>query len=129
MTPGQVADLQKKLRKAWSAATSSDPDIWSPENPAWGQCAVTACAVQDIFGGDIVWSEAALPDGRKISHYFNRINNLEIDFTRDQFPDGTQIPAGQPKTKGHPSTRDYVLSFPATQNRYVELKHVLKKIT
>ncbi len=50
-----------ELERCWSADTSADPDGWSPENPAWGQCAVTALVVQDRFGG------------------------IEIDLTRQQF--------------------------------------------
>ena len=83
---------------------------------------MTACTVQDELGGDIVWAEANLPDGRAISHYFNLIDGQEVDLTRDQFPQGTMIPAGQPKTKGFPTTRDYVLSFDVTRQRYNVLK-------
>ena len=49
-----VADLQKLLQKAWSKETSFEPDNWTPENPAWGQYAVTALVVQDFFGGEII---------------------------------------------------------------------------
>ena len=120
MTPAQ-SRLKRIFEKAWSADTSSDPANWSPENPAWGQCAVTACVAQDVLGGDIVWCEAETPKGDKISHYFNIVGGEKIDFTARQFPKGTLIPEGQPKTKGHASTRDYVLSFPATQQRYDDL--------
>ena len=48
-----VADLQKLLQKAWSKETSFEPDNWTPENPAWGQYAVTALVVQDFFGGEL----------------------------------------------------------------------------
>ncbi|HLC97486.1 MAG TPA: hypothetical protein VJC21_01765 [Candidatus Nanoarchaeia archaeon] len=61
------------LQKAWCSETSSDPDHWHPENPAWGQCAVTALMVNDYLGGKIIWAEAALPDGRKVSHYFLKL--------------------------------------------------------
>lgn len=114
--------LCRRLQKAWSAATTSDPAHWTTANPAWGQCAVTACAVQDEIGGEVVWAEAQLPDGRRISHYFNRVDGREIDLTAGQFPPGTVIPTGAPKTKDFATTRDYVLSFPATRARYDRLK-------
>lgn len=58
---------------------------YTHENPAWGQCAVTALIVQDYFGGDILYCNHA-------NHYWNRLpTNEEIDFTRRQFPDGTII--------------------------------------
>ena len=74
--------------------------------------------MQDQLGGDIVWAEAVLPDGRRISHYLNRIGAYELDLTREQFPVGTRIPLGVDKRKDFASTRDYVLSFPATKARY-----------
>ena len=87
-----IKSLKEIFRKAWSQETTSDPEKWSPKNPAWGQCAVTACALQDIIGGEIVWTQVTMPDGEKISHYFNKVGGKEIDFTREQFPDGAQIP-------------------------------------
>lgn len=109
------------LRAAWDAGTSSDPELWSPANPAWGQCAVTALVVQDEMGGDIVWARAELPDGRRISHYFNRVSGRELDLTREQFPPGTLIPAGIPRARDFASTRDYILSFPQTAARHARL--------
>ncbi len=123
-----IKSLKEAFRKAWSSETSSDPDNWSPKNPAWGQCAVTACALQDIIGGEIVWAQVTMPDGQKISHYFNKVGGREIDFTREQFPAGAQIPAGVPKMKEYPTTRDFVLSFPATAERYKTLAKKLASL-
>lgn len=118
----QEIQLSAAFKSSWSRETSSDPDRWSRYNPAQGQCAVTACVAQDILGGEIVWAEVLLPDGQKISHYFNQVAGQELDFTRNQFPTMAQIPPGQPKTKDFETTRDYVLSFPATRDRYEKLK-------
>lgn len=118
----QLSHIEKALMQCWVKETSSDPERWTPDNPAWGQCAVSALMVNDYVGGEIVWAEAMLPDGRAISHYFNRINEAEVDLTRRQFPEGTIIPLGVEKKKHYASTRDYVLSFPATQERYEILK-------
>jgi hypothetical protein len=113
--------LEVYIRDSWIRETSSEPN-WTPENPAFGQCAVTALIVNDYLGGKIVWAEAVNPEGSKISHYFNTVDGKVIDFTRCQFPEGTTIPAGIDKTKGFPTTRDYVLSFEATRKRYEILK-------
>jgi hypothetical protein len=122
-----IQQLERILQVAWIRETSADPDHWTPENPAWGQCAVTALVVDDHVGSrqlhaepdcKVIWAEAVLPDGKKISHYFNYIDGREIDLSRKQFPPGTQIPRGVDKTKGFPTTRDYVLSYEATRNRY-----------
>jgi len=117
-----LSKLELALQQSWSRETSSDPQNWNPNNPAWGQCAVSSLIAHDYLGGEIVWGNAILPDGRTISHYFNLVKGQEKDFTRSQFPEGTIIPEGVPKTKGFPSTRDYVLSFPITQKRYELLK-------
>ena len=121
----RLFSLESVLRAAWRRDTSSDPSNWSEENPAWGQCAVTACAIQDILGGEIIWAEASLPDGSTVSHYFNKLDS-ELDLTRQQFPEGTVIPVGVPKERGFASTRDYVLSFEATRTRYELLKSHIK---
>jgi hypothetical protein len=116
-----IDKLKEILRKAWSKETSADPENWSNENPAYGQCAVTALIVNDIFGGKIVWAEVDV-NGKKVSHYFNVVEGEEIDLTREQFPKGTIVPKGVDKTKGFPSTRDYILSYESTRKRYEILK-------
>jgi hypothetical protein len=115
-------NLEQHLRAVWDAQTSWDAAGWSQENPAWGHGAVTAAFVQDVLGGEIVWAEAVLPDGRKFSHYKNLVQGKELDFTKAQFPEGTVIPEGVEKKKSFASTRDYVLSYAATQERYETLK-------
>lgn len=109
------------LKKAWSKE-SSYYHTFDENNPALGQCAVTALVVNDYFGGEIVWCEAVQPDGQKISHYFNKINSDEVDLTRSQFPEGTIIPVGSEKKKGFATTRDFILSNEDTKVRYLILK-------
>lgn len=123
------ADVQEfglRLMEAWDADTSSDPEGWRMPNPAWGQCAVTAVAVRDAFGGEVVWGEAELPDGRRISHYWNRIDGADLDLTRGQFPEGTRLPRGGPRRADVPDTGAYVLSHPATRARYELLSSRLR---
>ncbi len=120
----KLSHLEEALTKSWDRETSSDPEHWISENPAWGQCAVAALIVNDYLGGDIVWAEAKLPDGRKISHYFNLIEEKEVDLTRRQFPEGTIISQGVEKKREYDSTREYVLKAPGstTKARYEILK-------
>ena len=121
--------IKSILRKAWYKDTSSDQNNWSKKNPAWGQCAVSALFVNDMLGGKLIWAEALLPDGRKISHYFNLVNGIEIDLTKEQFPKGTVIPKGIDKKKEFPTTRDYVLSYESTRIRYGNLKERIDSIS
>jgi hypothetical protein len=117
----EISELEAILEKTWTLDTSADPENWTPANPAWGQCAVTALIIDDYLGGEIIWAEIKLPE-KAISHYFNKIEGKEVDLTRRQFPADTIIPKGVPKTKGFPTTRDYILSYELTQIRYDILK-------
>lgn len=44
--------------------------------------------VQDYFGGDIL--KAKSTDGT--GHYRNRVNGIEVDFTKEQFPEHIVFP-------------------------------------
>ena len=72
--PQQVA---RCLRKSWSLATARQ---WTKENPAAGQCNVTALLVHELFGGDLLMTR--LPEG---DHFYNRIDGRRYDFTESQF--------------------------------------------
>jgi hypothetical protein len=108
MKTRQQDELERTIRSAWSAETSSDPTHWTATNPAWGQCAVTALVVQDEFGGQL---ERTTVCG--ISHYFNRLQDGRVvDLTLEQFD--------EPRSSGVGERRDrsYVLGFPDTRRRY-----------
>lgn len=122
MNKDRLAIIQTALEDSWTAETSASPDRWSTKNAALGQCATTACVVQDYMGGEIVNSVATLPDGSTDSHYFNIIEGEEVDLTRVQFPEGTIYTPAQPKPGNLDSTRSYVLSYEPTRLRYEELK-------
>ncbi|MEY9183939.1 hypothetical protein ABIG06_005514 [Bradyrhizobium sp. USDA 326] len=70
-------DVQRTLRKAWSLSTARQ---WTANNPAAGQCNVTALLVQELFGGDLL--KTPLPAG---DHFYNRIEGRRYDFTASQF--------------------------------------------
>jgi len=72
--PDQVA---RALRKSWSLATARQ---WTVENPAAGQCNVTALLVHEFFGGELL--KTRLPEG---DHFYNRIDGRRYDFTDWQF--------------------------------------------
>lgn len=122
-----LEELITAVSNSWSADTSASPDKWSNYNPALGQCAVTACVVQDYLGGDILNSIVTLPDGNTDSHYYNLIDGGDLDLTKQQFPTGSLFSEGRPKTKGFASTRDYCLSYGATRERYEILRNKVKQ--
>jgi len=113
--------LTKALHKSWSADTSSAAG-WTEANSTKGQCAVSACVVQDYFGGDILNTVATLPNSETVSHYLNVVDGETIDLTREQFPEGTTFTKPATKTGRYASTREYCLSFESTRRRYEKLR-------
>ena len=69
--------IQGTLFKAWSLSTASQ---WTADNPAAGQCNVTALLIHELFGGDLL--KTPLPAG---DHFYNRIEGRRYDFTASQF--------------------------------------------
>lgn len=78
-----LGDLYEVLRRAWSCETAypSCQSEWVPSDPSYGQCAVTAMLVYDMFGGSI--HRIRVAGGG--THYFNKIDGHYIDLTIEQF--------------------------------------------
>ena len=77
------------IERAWGPETAYRGD-WREDNPAWGQCAVTALLVQEIMGGEIVVQRLLYgPDQTPMRHYYNSITTPDgywkIDLTKSQF--------------------------------------------
>jgi hypothetical protein len=79
MTAGanRFVDLYARLRRSWSVDTGRH---WHSDNPAAGQCGVTALVVHDELGGRIVKTEV-----NGAWHFYNVIDNGRVDFTMSQF--------------------------------------------
>lgn len=73
--------IRVALARSWSASTARQ---WCEENPALGQCNVTALLIQELFGGELLKTSLPYDD-----HFYNRIDGSRFDFTDGQFP--TQI--------------------------------------
>src|SRR4051812_10600732 len=62
------SQLAQAVRSVWAADTCSPDDVaragWSPGNPAWGHCDITALVVNDFLGGDLMLGEVLL-DGEQ----------------------------------------------------------------
>jgi len=101
------------LCAAWNAETSASPEEWSKANPSRGQCAITACVIQDALEGRLIRCVVTYPDGREESHYANLLaNDVIYDLTASQFPEGCEFGPWEERT------REYVLGYPATLARY-----------
>ncbi|WP_308431002.1 alpha/beta fold hydrolase [Streptomyces nojiriensis] len=99
-TPWTLADLEAAIRAGWSAETCEPSDItkipWTPENPGWGHCDITALVVQDLVGGDLMLGEV-FHDGRQEGyHWWNLLpGGIRIDLTREQFRRGETVTPGR----------------------------------
>ena len=89
-----LTQLEAAIRAAWSAETSDRPDSWTPANPAYQQCDVTARVVRDYLGGEILVAGVVLDGLRVDRHAWNRLpSGLVLDLTREQFRDGERLEA------------------------------------
>ena len=76
-------DLFNILLECWAKETAypSCQAEWVPNDPSYGQCAITAMLVYDMFGGSI---HRIRVDGGG-THYFNKLDGHYIDLTINQF--------------------------------------------
>ena len=109
----KIDELKRIIKLSWAKETcvGSLQDCWEKENPALGQCAVTALLVNDYLGGKIM--RCMCESG---SHYYNLINDEIVDFTVEQFEH--EFPLYE---KSEQRTRDYLLSNEDTKKRYIIL--------
>ena len=113
----------KLIRRAWSRLTSATPDEWTRESSARGQCAITACVMQDCLGGKLIRTMATAPGREPASHYANLLDNgVILDATASQFPEGTEFEEWEERT------REYVLGYPATLARYYLLVQRINEV-
>lgn len=106
MTAGcpSLIDFYDRLREAWSAETGGK---WRPDNPAAGQCSVTALVMQDELGGEILKTSVA-----GAWHFYNRIDGRRVDFTMSQFdsPIGyDDLPSNRQEALADTSMKQYEL--------------------
>ena len=90
------------LRAAWGPDTCDPHDLpdWRPDNPARGQCGVTALVVHDLLGGELILGEVWVDGARTGSHYWNRLpDGREVDLTAEQFHPGEVIAGGEPQRR------------------------------
>ena len=100
-----LEEVAPVLRAAWSADTCDEVDLadWSLQNPARGQCGVTALVLQELLGGELLLAEVHFADGGYQGvHYWNRLpDGEEIDLTREQFAAHELV--GSPEVVDRPS--------------------------
>lgn len=109
------------LHHAWSAETSYADTDWPSDNPARGQCVVSALVVQDYFGGELV--RFAVSGDFNEMHYANELEGVLLDTTRSQYRDAAVTFTPKPvELKGYPTVRAKRLADDETRQRYELLK-------
>lgn len=109
--------LYAVLRQTWKSDTAyrSCQTEWIPTDPSYGQCAITAMLVYDMFGGSI--HRIRVNGGG--THYFNKIDGHYVDLTREQF-DLYDIPITYEPNEL--MDREYCGKNPDTKSRYHQLQ-------
>lgn len=90
--------LRPMFRAGWGADTCDPHDLpdWRPDNPARGQCGVTALIVQELLGGELILGEVFVGDTKVGHHYWNLLpDGRYVDLTADQFRPEEVIVGGQ----------------------------------
>lgn len=110
------------LKKAWNSETSFVPDKWTSDNPARGQCLVSALVTQDYFGGDL---RRYRVKGKNLSeiHYCNVLDDGTIvDTTGSQYTSAVTLTIDPIKLDNYASSRDKGLSDDKIRGQYEVLK-------
>jgi hypothetical protein len=84
----------RQLRAAYCRETSELERQWKPGTPSTGQCHVSAWLIQQQFGGIILEGRA----GTALwpVHYWNVLDGITVDITRDQFTQHAPVGWGKP---------------------------------
>ena len=104
-----ASEVRRRLRLAWSAATSGK---WREDAPALGQCSVTALPPHDRYGAELLSTPA--PWG---PHFYNRLGGERLDLTAEQF---AALGAAAPAYLDRPASRDEAMAD-TTPGRYAAL--------
>lgn len=67
----------KLIRGCWSPESAT---TYSADNPAKGQCSVTALLAQEKLGGELLKTSVG-----EAWHFYNRVEGERVDFTSGQF--------------------------------------------
>ncbi len=115
-----LIELESALRSSFSVETCypGQRSEWPHKPAAYGQCAVAALVVQDILGGELICDA---PN----HHYWNRVEGVDLDFTREQFDESTLIRETAVKPRSEIITGTGAEKA-ATQERYQVLSEKVK---
>lgn len=88
--PLTLFEVERAVRAAWSPETayaSAEYLARAPDRPGRGQCGTTALVVHDLLGGELLVAPVQTAGGVDGVHYWNRLDDGDVDLTRGQFAD------------------------------------------
>ncbi|WP_434051870.1 MAG: hypothetical protein RDA78_21755 [Roseibium sp.] len=112
-----IKTFAQALEKSWSNESST---LWTADNPAAGQCGVTALVASDELGADILKTRYG-----SIWHFYNRINGKRHDFTESQFGQTIEyddIPSSRDEAFGDTNERQYAYLNNAVKRRLAQAR-------
>lgn len=122
-----LQELSEALQASWDADTAYNPEQWSQENKARGQCVVSSLIVQDYFGGDLIRYEIN-EDQLHETHYMNQLSDgTVIDTTASQYTSPANMKRKPIDTSEFASIRDKRLADKSTAARYETLKRRVER--
>lgn len=118
----EIHEIENALRKSWSRDTSYCRGEWSDQNPARGQCVVSALVVQDVLGGELKRYKVLFNGGEE-KHYVNVLpDGRVVDVTSDQYPPDIFFEESESNLHGFESVREKLLADGNTKRRYMLLR-------
>jgi hypothetical protein len=122
MTAPSLNELLMALIVSWSRDTCGLPEQWTPDNPAFRQCSVSALVIQDYLGGKIQ-RFVVVDAGLDLRHVANVLpGGILLDATASQF---TTIPPYIPRSN---ESRADALAWRDTERRYTILSARVHKL-
>jgi GNAT superfamily N-acetyltransferase len=117
-----LEQVEQAIRASWSRETSDNPDEWTEDSPARGQCVGTALLVRELLGGEILLADV-IRDGQWVErHAWNRLTTgVAVDLTRSQFVHGELLGEPAPGEPLHPQGARYELLAARVRGRLAAL--------
>lgn len=120
--------LTQALETSWASSPAFDASEWSPENPARGQCVLTALVVQHFLGGDLQKLTTAF-EGILETHYRNIMpDGSVVDLTRQQYPRTQALTPATVDLKGFSFIREKRLAESVARRKYELLLGCVKSV-
>lgn len=118
-----IDDITEALEASWGSDTAFDPEDWSADNPARGQCVISSLVIQDYLGGDLARYSVEGNDIQE-THYINRLSNgTKIDATAKQYKEPVTMTLKPIPDNDQIAIRKKRLSDLSTARRYEILRN------